>query len=254
MLKQPAVFKVSVFSAELQYFHVLYSFVRYMSDKKNYHRILLPTAYLPSLEYMLYVALAKNVVIEIFETYPKQTWRNRCTIMTANGLLNLIIPVIRPAGNRTVTKDVLLSPQGSWHNKHWRAISAAYSNSPYFLYYSDLIRAHFAEEPTGPLHIFNSKLLSAILHELNISANITFTLTYEQEVAVPDLRGEMTPKLHLRKKQPLTEWPEYHQVFSEKHGFRANLSVIDLLFHLGPDTSAYLHEAARLNLPQLSEG
>ncbi len=210
---------------------------------------MLPTAYLPPLEYMLYLTQTENATIELHETYPKQTWRNRCTIMTANGPLNLVVPVSRPHGNRSMTGEVLLSSHESWHNTHWRAISGAYSKAPYFLYYGDLVGSFFIKKPTGSLCGFNLRMLSAILKELDIQVAISHTRSFEKTVQVPDLRGEMTPKLHLRKRQPVTNWQEYYQVFSDKHGFIPNLSIIDLLFHLGPDTKPYLEEAAQSNLP-----
>ncbi len=215
--------------------------------KKTFGKVLLPTAYLPSLEYMLYLTQAQTSFLEQFETYPRQTWRNRCTIMTANGLLDLVVPVFRPQGNQSKTKDVLPSNHERWYLKHWRAIKAAYGKAPYFLYYGDLIKAWLVEEPAGTLLQFNLNLVSAILNELDAPAAIRLTEKYEEKVQMPDLRDEMTPKMHLRNIQPPTKWPAYYQVFAEKHGFKGNLSVIDLLFHLGPETVAYLEEAAELN-------
>ena len=224
------------------------------SQNVKYPELYLPTAYLPPLEYMLHLVRAETAWIELFETWPKQTWRNRCSILTANGLLDLVVPVSKPLGNSTMTKDVVISDHEPWHKRHWRAISAAYKNAPYFLYYGDLLEPFYAAPPAGKIWLFNKQLLERLLNETGIKTTLRETAVYKKEVACPDLREDMTPKLHRRRHPIATQWPPYYQVFSDKHGFQSNLSILDLLFHLGPDTKAYLEEAASLNRYQLREG
>ncbi|MBO4599348.1 MAG: WbqC family protein, partial [Bacteroidales bacterium] len=98
---------------------------------------LLSTAYLPSVAYMAAVACCPSVAIELKETFPKQTYRNRAAIATGNGVLMLHVPVERPYGNHTRTDQITLTYREPWHIRHWRAIVAAYSAAPYFLYYRD---------------------------------------------------------------------------------------------------------------------
>lgn len=218
------------------------------SPTKKHKQLLLPTAGMPPLEYFLYLISAEVAWVELHETYPKQTWRNRSTIMTANGPLDLVIPVSRPDGNQTITRDVVISDHEKWHKAHWRAISSAYKSTPYFLFYGDLLEPFFKTPPQGPLWEFNKKLLGSLLSAIGISTEMRETTSYKKIVTCLDLRDEMTPKLHRRRQPVPREWPEYYQVFSDRHGFIPNMSIIDLLFHLGPDTKSYLHEAARKNL------
>ncbi len=105
--------------------------------------ILLSTAYLPPVEYMALLLKYGNAIIEKEETYPKQTYRNRCSILTANGILNLSIPVSKPNGNNTKTKDISIINSSTWYTNHWRAMSSAYSGSPFFLYYKDYLQKFF---------------------------------------------------------------------------------------------------------------
>ncbi len=174
--------------------------------------------------------------------------------MTANGLLDLVIPVSKPQGNRTITRDVYISEHGPWHKRHWRAISAAYKNAPFFMYYSDLLEPFYASPPAGKLWQFNKQLLEKLLNETGIDTKFTETRAYKKVVSFHDLREDMTPKLHRRRHPLADQWPAYYQVFMDKHGFKSNLSIIDLLFHVGPDTKSYLEEAARLNHHQLRDG
>lgn len=218
----------------------------------NCSELLLPTAYLPSLEYMMYVIGTKTAVIELYETWPKQTWRNRCSIMTANGKLDLVIPVSRPDGKCTITKDVCISKHEQWHKKHWRAISAAYKNAPFFMHYSDLLEPFYTNPPAGKLWHFNKQLLQNLLSAIGIHTKLKETTAYEKEASIPDLRQEMTPKTHRRLRPVADQWPVYYQVFSEKHGFKPNLSIIDLLFNMGPDSKSYLETAEKLH--QLKDG
>lgn len=218
------------------------------------HELYLPTAYLPPLEYMLYLFRARIVRIELHETWPKQTWRNRCSIMTANGLLDLVVPVSKPSGNSTITRDVDISDHESWHKRHWRAICAAYKNAPFFMYYSDLLEPFYTAPPSGKIWQFNKKLMQTLLDEIAIETKHTETTAFKKEIDCPDLREELTPKLHRRRHPAADQWPAYYQVFSDVHGFKPNLSIIDLLFHVGPDTKSYLEKAAEMNQHQLRLG
>ncbi len=173
-----------------------------------------------------------TLIIEAWETYTKQTCRNRCNIYGPNGLQTLIIPVIKVNGNHTLVRDIRISNQQPWQTIHWRSITTAYSNSPFFLYYQDLFIPFF-EKRFDYLLDFNAKLLEVILKSLktNISVGISSEFT-------PSLPGDNREQL-VSKNFSFTH-PEYVQVFSAKSGFLNNLSSIDLLFNLGPESRQFL--------------
>jgi hypothetical protein len=198
--------------------------------------VLLPTAYLPPVFYLACLLHFDEVYIEQHETYPKQSYRNRCEILTANGKLTLTVPVQKPDGNRTKTNVVEVFSGSRWQINHWRAIESAYLSSPFFLYYQDAFKP-FYEESFENLMNLNRKLVQAILEILDIEKTINLTEDFEkQPQGVLDLRTSIHPKRPLE----VQFFPDYTQVFSDRHGFSPNLSIIDLLFNLGPESKDYL--------------
>lgn len=207
--------------------------------------MLLPTAYFPPISYIVLLYQHKKATIELHETYPKQTWRNRCRIMTANGLLDLSIPITRPFGRKTTTGQALISDHESWQRLHWRSIVSAYQNAPYFLYYAPSFESMYRDTHDSLLTTWNNHLLRIILRELGLEAEINHSVSYAKpDQQINDFRYIITPKQsHTRDKFDY-KWPAYQQVFSDKHGFAGNLSVLDLLFNLGPDAISYIHDCA----------
>ncbi len=204
---------------------------------------LFSTAYLPPLEYMAFIVHTGRATIELHESYPKQTWRNRCRIITANGLHDLSIPVQMINGNNTKTKDIVTSRHQNWQIKHWRAIKSAYAKSAFFIYYKDLFEEFFLKPYCGLLWKFNQNIMEALFEEMNIRAYFTTTKSFIKPGDYnPDLRFSITPKQSGQGGEIFREWREYQQVFSERHGFVPNLSILDLIFNMGPETGGYLKE------------
>ncbi|MCX6282930.1 MAG: WbqC family protein [Bacteroidetes bacterium] len=196
--------------------------------------IIVSTSYLPPLGYVSALMRAGESVIDLYETYPKQTCRNHTNIYGPGGKQTLSIPVNKPAGNHTRTMDIRISYALPWNKTHWRAIEAAYNNSPYFLYYQDYFRPFFENEYDF-LADFNSEILETVYRLLRISGRIRFAETFVRyPEGMRDLRNELTAK------HAMAICPPYTQTFSEKHGFLSNLSIIDLVFNLGPEAAEYL--------------
>ena len=134
--------------------------------------MVLPTTYLGSVEwYRRYFTNPQEVQIEVMESFPKQTYRNRCTISQAIGrkgdeargweLLTLSVPVKR-ADSKQLTRDVEISYQQKWQHQHWIALMSAYKRTPYFDYYADFFRP-FYEKETKFLVDFNEKIHEVIV-------------------------------------------------------------------------------------------
>lgn len=193
--------------------------------------ILLPTSYLPPLSYISACADAHVVLIEGWETWPKQTLRNRCEIFGPNGRQLLTIPVNKPSGNRTRTKDIRIAGQHPWQRSHLRSLETAYNKSPYFLYYQDNLRPFYERKFTFLLD-FNSELTETLFGLLRLDKKLMVTGSYLTDYhGFTDLRfsrgqNERCPECDI----------EYYQVFSDRHGFQRDLSVVDLLFNTGPDS------------------
>ena len=136
--------------------------------------ILLSTAYLAPVEYYIILANAKKILLEEHEYYQKQTYRSRCKISTANGIMDLSIPVDK-SGKESV-RDIKISAHNDWQTHHWRSIESAYNSSPFFEYYSDDIKPFF-EKKWVFLWDFNMEIQQAICKLLEIEPNIGTTDT-----------------------------------------------------------------------------
>ena len=199
--------------------------------------VILDLQYLPSVAYFCIIKKAPKVLIEAHENFVKQTYRNRCRIMTANKVLDLSIPVSH--GNRKVPiQKLAIDHQQKWKNNHWRAIESAYRNAPFYEYYYEKIKqVLYGDDMT--LFGLNRKLLTICLKYLQIDTPIHFTTAYQENYDKPvlDLRSAIHPK----KGVNTLSWfvpQSYHQVFGKD--FVSNLSIIDLLFCEGPGAARIL--------------
>ena len=162
-------------------------------------------------------------VIEVCETYHKQTYRNRCRVMTANGVQSLSIPGIKVNGNHTMTKDVVVSYKEPWQQIHRRCLESAYKAAPYFDHYYDYLKPLF-ETRFEKLIDLNDAALKAVLKMLKTQKEIIHTTDYAHEVE-NDFREAFSPKTIPNPDL----FPEYYQVFSTKFPFAPDLSILDLI-------------------------
>ena len=187
------------------------------------------TAYFPCISYMARFLAEDQPWIEVCETYHKQTYRNRCRVMTANGVENLSVPVVKVHGNHTMTKDVVVSYKEHWQQIHRRCLESAYKAAPYFDHYYDFIRPIF-ETRFERLIDLNDAALQAILKMLKVKREIVHTTDYLKTVE-NDYRETFSPKTI----PDSSLFPNYYQVFSAKFPFEPDLSILDLLFNEGPN-------------------
>ena len=197
---------------------------------------LFTTAYFPSISYMARFLAEDEPLIEVFETYHKQTYRNRCRVMTANGVENLSVPVVKVNGNHTMTKDIVISTVEPWQHIHSRCLEPAYKAAPYFDHYYDYLRPVF-QEHFELLIDLNDAALQAVMRMLKVKKDILHTTDYVRE-AENDLREAFSPKKAIKN----NSFPEYYQVFSTKFPFTPDLSVLDLIFNVGTEAATYLKQ------------
>lgn len=197
--------------------------------------VLLSSAYLPPVNFFTAIKNGGDVLIEQYDNYCKQTYRNRCVIATAGGRQTLTIPVVKSDSPKQLMKDVRISDHGDWRRQHWNALESAYMNSPFFMYYQDDFRP-FYEKKIDFLIDFNTELTELILKLAGMEKCLKLTESYTRpDSGTRDLRKMVEPGVEESEEQR-----PYWQVFKQKYGFQPNLSAIDLLFNMGPEFPLYL--------------
>lgn len=180
------------------------------------------SSYLPPIswyhDYCTILRDGREPLIDVAEHYVKQTIRNRCTIAMPDGPQHLIIPV-EAASCHVPMRDIRISEHGNWRHHHWNALRTAYGKSPFFEYYADDFAPFFAARTHDYLIDFNAALHDVVCRLIDI----TQPVPPQQRCLQPD----GTP-------QP------YYQVFAPRLGFLPDLSILDLLFNMGPESILYL--------------
>lgn len=216
--------------------------------------------------------------IESHENYIKQTFRNRFEIAAANGRMILTVPVEKTGNAKTNIRDIKISDHGDWHRMHWYSIESAYNSSPFFEYYADDIRPFF-EKKEKWLFDYNEEIRIKLCELIELDPQCQLTETYVEDFSVEyeqsslfrkittsdsgsvkdfteitpintdeeiaqnkmiDLRQILQPKASLDSRLTEKIIKPYYQVFERKFGFIPNLSILDLLFNMGPESVLYL--------------
>ena len=197
--------------------------------------MILPTTYMGSVEwYRQFLANPSAVQIEVMESFPKQTYRNRCTITTPDGPLTLSVPVKR-ADSKQLTRDVEISYQQRWQHQHWMALVSAYKRTPYFDYYADFFRP-FYEQETRFLVDFNEKIHEVILalvqNRVELGSN-GVALSSTEETILHNTTQCYTILHHTADWQGLNLEP----------CFGNGQSILDTLFEYGPETAIIIQNS-----------
>ena len=218
---------------------------------------LLQTTYFGPIQWYQKLYRYDRCLIEQYDSYHKQTFRNRCVIATANGLQSLTVPVEHSpltSQSSPLTKDLRISDHNQWRRVHWNALSSAYSESPFFDYYVDDLRPFF-ERKYDFLIDFNEAIRQKMCELIDICPQVAYTSSFTPSPLTPHFfdQGQSdfvdySPLTDFRSvidaKHPLPDEDfkpkRYWQVFQHKHGFLPNLSILDLLFCMGPESIYYL--------------
>ena len=184
-----------------------------------------PTAYFGSISYYKSLVQMEAISFELYEHYVKQSVRNRVTLLGANGMLNLSIPVEKPNGNKTFTKDIQISYAENWQKNHWKAIESAYAPSPYFEHYESEVK-ELIFSTISNLVDFNFQIHLKIIKWLSLPIQNQFTDNYTiNSNSINDYRNLNWPTI---------ENSNYIKVFNVENVSESDLSMLDAIFNLGP--------------------
>lgn len=199
--------------------------------------IILSASYLPSVSY--FHAIQKfdlPVMIDQYEHFQKQTYRSRTRIGTANGFLDLFVPIQHGRKQRVAIKEVRISYDHEWQKLHWSSIQTAYRSSPYFEYYEDDFHK-FYNQKFDFLFDYNIEQLGLIFKILKIKKEIGLTSSFEKEYQDSI---DMRDLIHPKRESVYPDPKPYYQLFEDRNGFIPELSVIDLVFNQGPQSKNFL--------------
>jgi hypothetical protein len=215
---------------------------------------LLQTTYFGPVQWYQKLKRYDHCVIEQYDSYQKQTYRNRCVIATANGLQALTVPVDHSplTIDHVQCKDLRISDHNQWRRVHWNALQSAYSESPFFEYYADDIRPFF-EQKYEFLIDFNEAIRQKMCELLDIETSVSYSSGFRVQGSGFMVQGsgfmvqgsgfkDFREVIHAKHPQDDPEFQprSYWQVFQHRYGFQPNLSILDLLFCMGPEAVFYL--------------
>ena len=196
------------------------------------NKIILPSSFFAPPLYYSILFNSPDCIIDVHEHYIKQSVRSRFSIYAANGKLDLSVPKIRKKSSKTKMKDIQICYAEPWQKKHWKSITSCYNSSPFFEYYKDKFENIFKIKEKYLIDL-NNKSLDLIMQILKADRNINFSTQYQSNLSENDFRSSSFKSKNISK---------YDQVFSTNHGFINNLSVIDLIFNIGPESMSFIND------------
>jgi hypothetical protein len=205
------------------------------------NRAIFPTACWPNLQYFIHFLKADAIEIEQHDNFEKQTYRNRCVILSANGVLPLTVPVVH-TGKRQICSEVRIFYGDRWQARHWGALTSAYRRSPYFEFFEDEIHPFYKNRYESLLEQ-NLMQLETVFKLLRLDKIYKLTDSYEDSPSgAEDLRWLRFAERSFKDDPAAAEAlsVEYYQTFGHKSGFFPNLSILDLLFNQGLKSLDYL--------------
>ena len=211
---------------------------------------ILPTAYLAPVQHYAMLFGDEPLVEDRGEHFVKQTCRNRCRILGARSVETLVVPVEHnnPAGaTHTPMRDIRISKhEPSWQRRHWHALRTAYNSTPFFEYYADDF-APIYERPYTFLCDWNADLERVVLSLLEVEARKQVSENYVTPTA-----GDTDLRQAVQKNgttaDELFRPASYWQLWASQGSFVPNLSIVDLLFNMGPEARLILQ--ASIAMPQ----
>lgn len=200
-------------------------------------KVLVEYQYLPPVSLFSTLYKFKHIIFEECEFYQKMSFRNRCMLAGAEGVVQLSIPVSRGRNQKTSIREVQVANRYSWQEQHWKTIESCYRKAPWFEHYAPELEK-FYNTPYIHLAKWNLDLFQWVVEKLGLKTGIDFTQDFQTSYPdedILDIRNTILPKTYMDMPANF-----YQQVFSDRTGFLSNLSILDLLFCQGKRAKEYL--------------
>lgn len=221
---------------------------------------IIQSCYVPWRGFFDLIGRCDEYVILDHVQYVKRHWHNRNRINTATGPQWLTIPVIT-TGRRGQTIDAV-KVEKPWAEQHWRALELAYRRAPFFDAMAPRVRDWYERAAKERLLTeINAIFLREIAALLGLGTRFVRDTAYpaqgtktERLLAIiraagadtylsgPSAKAYLDVSL-LAGAGVVVEWMSYQNYpqYSQLHGpFEPSVSVLDLLFNVGPDAQRYL--------------
>jgi hypothetical protein len=199
--------------------------------------LLIENQYFGTVSYYKMLFQYSYIEIDQYESFQKMSFRNRCIIPGANGLIQLSVPVEKGRNQHTPIREVKIAYKENWVLQHCRSMEACFNRAPFFEYYRDEL---FTLLEQKPIYLFdlNWSILLWVLRKLKAELNLDLSqkLGNQPDLMVNDCRNDYLPKNYNQIESPI----KYNQVFEDRIGFKPNLSILDLLCCTGPAALSYL--------------
>jgi hypothetical protein len=203
--------------------------------------VLLPSALFPPISYFALI-LSENKqgrtpIIEHNDFFVKQTIRNRYRIYTAQGDHLLSVPLVSKS-SKTLLKSIEINYEMPWQKEHFRTLNAAYSSTPFYEHYIEALMPLFATKFSSLLAM-NTWAFEKVIELLDLSITVEYSDKYIESELEKDFRST--------RNELFQEFKEsYYQLnFDQGLPFISNLSILDLLFNIGPESRIWLNKAAQ---------
>ena len=177
----------------------------------------------------------EEVVVDHQEFWKKKTLRNRCFILSPNGIQCLSVPV-NAKHNSTIISEVKIDYSQPWIRVHKGALEAAYNTAPFFEFIKDDIWSIYDKQPELLIDL-NRDFLALFLKKLKLPIKISEVITSENEHL--DYRKLSDNHGYEPLQLPSNTFKNYNQVFNYKHPFVANLSTLDFIANMGSYVSGW---------------
>lgn len=202
--------------------------------------LLIDLHFFPSVQFFTKLLLFETITLEQHEHYNKGSYRNRCYLQGANGLVRLSVPLKQGKNQRQIINTVSIAYEEHWQSEHWTTICSAYNNAPFFDFYRDAFQPFFKKRYDS-LFDYNLDILKTCIQMIGLDeTKLKLSESYLKPEELPENTLDFRSGIHPKAKYQLEDIHfkafKYPQVFEDRHGFMPNLSILDLIFCAGPQT------------------